>query len=157
MSPELGERLLHAPDADVEDTGGVGGTLAGNALSLAAARATLSMVLDDAAWERTEPLADRFVAGVEAALERHGAEWHIVQLGCRAEYRFAAEPPRDGAAAAALGDDDLERYLHLYALNRGVLITPFHNMALICPATTAAQVDLHSEVFDAALGELFAA
>ena len=78
----------------------------------------------------------------------------MAQLGCRAEYRFSPEPPRDGAAAAALGDAELERYLHLYALNRGVLITPFHNMALMCPATTEEQVDRHTEVFDAALREL---
>jgi glutamate-1-semialdehyde 2,1-aminomutase len=156
MRPELGERLLGAPGADVEDTGGVGGTLAGNALSLAAARATLSEVLDDSAWEGTEPLATRFVAGVEAALARHGAGWHVVQLGCRAEYRFSPRPPRDGGEAAGLGDESLERYLHLHALNRGVLITPFHNMALMSPATRPEQVDHHSEVFDAALGELYA-
>ena len=156
MRPELGERLLAAPDADVEDTGGVGGTLAGNALSLAAARATLSEVLDDSAWEASEALATRFREGAEAAIARHGAPWHVVQLGCRAEYRFSPEPPRDGAAAAALGDAELERFLHIYALNRGVLITPFHNMALICPATTPEQVDLHSEVFDGALAALFA-
>jgi glutamate-1-semialdehyde 2,1-aminomutase len=155
MRAELGERLIGSPDADVEDTGGVGGTLAGNALSLAAARATLSTVLADPAWEHTEPLATRFVAGVEEAIARHGAPWHVVQLGARAEYRFSAEPPRDGAAAAELGDEQLERFLHLHALNRGVLITPFHNMALMCPATTAAQVDRHSAVFDAALTQLF--
>jgi glutamate-1-semialdehyde 2,1-aminomutase len=155
IDPELGERLLAAGNADLEDTGGVGGTLAGNALSLAAARATLSEVLDDAAWERTEPLASRFAAGVEAALQRHGVGWHVVQLGCRAEYRFSPEPPRDGGESAALGDAELERYLHLQALNRGVLLTPFHNMALISPATRAEQVDRHTEVFDAALGELF--
>lgn len=154
IRPDLGERLLGATDADIEDTGGVGGTLAGNALSLAAARATLAAVLDDAAWERTEPLATRFVAGVEAAFERHGAPWHVVQLGCRAEYRFSPEPPRDGAAAAVLGDPELERYLHLHALNRGVLLTPFHNMALMCPATTAEQVDRHTEAFDEALAQL---
>ncbi len=155
MRPELGERVLADGNADLEDTGGVGGTLAGNVLSLAAARATLSAVLDDAAWERTEPLASRFVAGVEEALERHGAGWHIAQLGCRAEYRFSPEPPRDGAGSVAIGDEDLERFLHLYALNRGVLITPFHNMALMCPATEPEQIDLHTEVFDAALAELF--
>jgi glutamate-1-semialdehyde 2,1-aminomutase len=155
MDPELGERVLSATDADLEDTGGVGGTLAGNALSLAAARATLSEVLVDEAWERTEPLATRFADGVRGALDLHGAEWHVVQLGCRAEYRFSPEPPRNGAEAAAIGDTELERYLHLYALNRGVLLTPFHNMALICPATTPEQVDSHTEVFDAALGELF--
>lgn len=157
MDPEVGERILAAGDADLEDTGGVGGTLAGNALSLAAARATLSRVLADEAWEGTEALATRFAAGARAAIERHGAPWHVVQLGCRAEYRFSPEPPRDGGEAATLGDPELERYLHLHALNRGVLITPFHNMALICPATSAEQVDRHTEVFDTALRELFAA
>jgi glutamate-1-semialdehyde 2,1-aminomutase len=155
MAPELGERILGAGNADLEDTGGVGGTLAGNALSLAATRATLSEVLDDSAWERTEPLASRFAAGVTAAVERHGAPWHVVQLGCRAEYRFSPQPPRDGGEAAALGDRELERFLHLHALNRGVLITPFHNMALFCPATRPEQVDRHAEVFEAALAELF--
>ncbi|MFN8163241.1 MAG: hypothetical protein U0R26_05315 [Solirubrobacterales bacterium] len=125
-------------------------------LSLAAARVTLSEVLDESAWERTEPLASRFVAGVEEALRRHEIGWHVVQLGCRAEYRFSPEPPRDGGEAAALGDAELERYLHLYALNRGVLITPFHNMALICPATSVEQVDRHTEAFDGALAELLA-
>jgi glutamate-1-semialdehyde 2,1-aminomutase len=157
LAPELGERLLASTDADVEDTGGVGGTLAGNALSLAAARATLSQVLDDSAWERTEPLAGRLVAGIEEALGRHEVPWHVVQLGCRAEYRFSPRPPRNGGESAALGDEELERYLHLHALNRGVLITPFHNMALIAPSTTPEQVDRHSEVFDAALRELVGA
>jgi glutamate-1-semialdehyde 2,1-aminomutase len=154
MDPEIGERILAAGDADLEDTGGVGGTLAGNALSLAAARATLSEVLTDEAWEGTEALATRFADAARAAIEHHGAPWHVVQLGCRAEYRFSPEPPRDGAASAELGHPELERYLHLYALNRGVLITPFHNMALMCPATTAEQVDRHTEVFDTALREL---
>ncbi len=76
-----------------------------------------------------------------------GAPWHVSRLGCRAEYRFAPEPPRTGAESAALADEELERYLHLHALNRGVLITPFHNMALISPATTAADVDRHTDVF----------
>ncbi|HVY95612.1 MAG TPA: transaminase [Solirubrobacterales bacterium] len=155
LAPALAERLLAAPDADLEDTGGVGGTLAGNALSLAAMRATLAGPLADAAWERTEPLAARFASGVEAAIERHGAPWHVVQLGCRAEYRFSPEPPRSGGEAAALGDPELERYLHLQALNRGVLLTPFHNMALMSPATTEVDVDGHTAAFDEALDALF--
>jgi glutamate-1-semialdehyde 2,1-aminomutase len=93
---------------------------------------------------------------VEAALERHSVPWSIASLGARAEYRFCAEPPRTGAESAAAGDRDIEEYLHLYLLNRGVLITPFHNMALMCPATTAAQVDRHTEVFGEALRELSA-
>lgn len=157
MDPELGERILAAGNADLEDTGGVGGTLAGNALSLAAARATLAEVLHPGAWERTEQLATRFADSARTVIEQHGAPWHVVQLGCRAEYRFSPELPRNGAEAAALSDPELERYLHLHALNRGVLITPFHNMALMCGETKQEQVDRHTEVFDGALRTLFGA
>jgi glutamate-1-semialdehyde 2,1-aminomutase len=157
MDPGLGQLILAAGNADLEDTGGVGGTLAGNALSLAAARTTLAAVLDDGAWERTEQLATWFAEGVRKAIDRHGAPWHVTQLGCRAEYRFSPEPPRNGGESAALGDEELERFLHLHALNRGVLVTPFHNMALICPRTTPEQVDRHSQVFDEALRDLFGA
>ncbi len=154
VTAELAGRIAAQEDADFEDTGGVGGTLAGNALSLAATRATLSEVLTEPAFERMSALRERFVAGVEEVLERHAVPWSIVSLGARAEYRFSAEPPRTGAESAAAGDRELDEYLHLYLLNRGVLITPFHNMALMCPATTAAQVDLHTDVFGAAVEEL---
>ena len=156
VSAELAERIAAAEDADLEDTGGVGGTLAGNALSLAAARATLGEVLTDSAFEHMSALRERFVAGVEQALDRFSVPWSIVSLGARAEYRFAPSPPRTGAESAAAGNRDLEEFLHLYLLNRGVLITPFHNMALMCPATTEADVDRHSEAFSAALEEICA-
>jgi glutamate-1-semialdehyde 2,1-aminomutase len=154
VSGELAERIAAEEDADYEDTGGVGGTLAGNALSLAAARACLGEVLTAAAFEHMDTLRERFVAGVEAALERHSVPWSVVSLGARAEYRFAASPPRTGAESAAAADRDVEEYLHLYLLNRGVLITPFHSMALMCPATTEAQVDRHTEAFTLAVEEV---
>jgi glutamate-1-semialdehyde 2,1-aminomutase len=154
VSAELAERIAAEDEADYEDTGGVGGTLAGNALSLAAARAALGEVLTTEAFERMSALRERFVAGVESALERHSVPWSVVSLGARAEYRFSARPPRTGAESAAAGDREVEEYLHLYLLNRGVLITPFHNMALMCPATTEEQVDRHTEVFTAAVEEL---
>jgi glutamate-1-semialdehyde 2,1-aminomutase len=156
VTAELAERIAAEEDADYEDTGGVGGTLAGNALSLAATRATLGEVLTDAAFEHMSALRERFVAGVEDALLRHSVPWTIVSLGARAEYRFSAAPPRTGAESAAAADRDLEEYLHLYLLNRGVLITPFHNMALMCPATTTAQVDRHTGAFGEAVKELYA-
>jgi glutamate-1-semialdehyde 2,1-aminomutase len=155
VSAELAERIAVEEDADYEDTGGVGGTLAGNALSLAAARATLRDVLTDSAFDGMSRLRERFVAGVEQAFERHSVPWSIVSLGARAEYRFCAEPPRTGAESAAAGDHDVEEYLHLYLLNRGVLITPFHNMALMCPATTPVQVDRHTKAFGEAIEELW--
>ena len=156
VTAELADRIAGQEDADYEDTGGVGGTLAGNALSLAAARATLGELLTEEAFERMVRLRERFVAGVEAAIEGHGMPWSIVSLGARCEYRFAPEPPRTGAESAAAGARELEEYLHLYLLNRGVLITPFHNMALMCPATTEDQVDRHTQVFGEAVAELAA-
>jgi glutamate-1-semialdehyde 2,1-aminomutase len=150
VSAELAERMLADEDADYVDTGGVGGTLAGNALSLAAMRATLSQVLTDDVWERTIPLARRFADGVRDA----APDWSVTQLGCRAEYRFDPEPARNGTQAHASADHELERFLHLHALNRGVLITPFHNMALMAPTTTEADVDRHSAGFAEAVAEL---
>jgi glutamate-1-semialdehyde 2,1-aminomutase len=153
---ELAERIAAQEDADYEDTGGVGGTLAGNALSLAATRATLGEVLTDEAYRRMIALRERFAAGVEAAIAQHGMPWSIVSLGARCEFRYSPEPPHTGAESAAAGNTALDEYLHLYVMNRGVLITPFHNMALMCPATTEEQVDLHTEVFTAAVAELAA-
>jgi glutamate-1-semialdehyde 2,1-aminomutase len=156
VSAELAERIAGQEDADYEDTGGVGGTLAGNALSLAAARATLGEVLTDEAFERMIALRKRFVQGVDGVLAEHSVPWTIVSLGARCEYRFTPDPPRTGAESAAADDPELEEYLHLYLMNRGVLITPFHNMALMSPATTEEQVDRHTEVFGAAVAELTA-
>jgi len=116
-------------------------------LSLAAMRATLEHVLTDEAYARTIPLARLFVDGVESVIAAHRLPWHVTQLGCRAEYGFRETPPKNGSEAAASLDPDLDRYMHLAALNRGILLTPFHNMALIAPATTEADIDRHTDVF----------
>ena len=147
VSAELAERINADEEGDYVDTGGVGGTLAGNALSLAAARATLSEVLTDEAFARMDTLRRRFAEAVEATIAEHDVPWSLVSLGARAEYRFGSPAPRTGAESAAAEDHELEEYLHLFLLNRGVLITPFHNMALMCPATTEEQVDRHSQAF----------
>ena len=143
-----------AGDADIVDVGGVGGTLAGNALSVAAMRATLEHVLTDAAFERMVDLATAFTAGVQDTLDRTGVPWSVSRLGARAEYRFASPAPRDGSSSAAAGDDELDEYLHLFMANRGVLVTPFHNMALMCPDTTADDVALHTRLFSEAVDGL---
>ena len=154
VSAEVAERVAVRRDADLVDTGGVGGTLAGNALSVAAMRATLEHVLTAKAFEAMIALAGRFTEGVQGVLEACRVPWSVVQLGARAEYRFTAPAPVNGGQSAAAGDDQLDDLLHLYLHNRGVLLTPFHNMALMCPATTAADVDRHTEVFGAAVAEL---
>jgi glutamate-1-semialdehyde 2,1-aminomutase len=144
---EVGAKIRATTDKAAADTGGIGGTLAGSALSLAAMRATLGEVLTDAAFGRMIGLAERFAAGVQAVLDNYALPWHVTRLGCRAEYWFRATPPRNGGEAAAAVDADLDRYMHLAALNRGILMTPFHNMALMAPATTAADIDRHSAAF----------
>jgi glutamate-1-semialdehyde 2,1-aminomutase len=154
MSAEVAERIRARIDLEDIDVGGIGGTLAGNALSLAAMRVTLAEVLTDEAYARMVPLADRWADGVDAAIAAHRLPWHCSRLGARAEYNFAPTPPRDGAAAHAAGDFELEQLLHLFLLNRGILLTPFHNMALMSPATVADDVDRHTTVFADALRAL---
>ncbi len=154
ITTDVADRIGRHPEADLVDVGGVGGTLAGNALSVAAMRATLEHVLTDQAFENMIALATRFTAGVQTVLDATGLPWSVQQLGARAEYRFAAPAPRTGTASALAADDELDEYLHLFMANRGLLITPFHNMALTCPQTTAEDVDLHSELFAAALEDL---
>jgi glutamate-1-semialdehyde 2,1-aminomutase len=147
LSAEVADRIARSTTVEESDTGGIGGTLAGNALSFAAMRAALERVLTDAAYARTIPLARRFVEGVESVLVSHGLPWHVTQLGCRAEYAFRPTAPRNGSEAAAAMDPELESYMHLAGSNRGILMTPFHNMALMCPETTEADVDRHTDVF----------
>jgi len=155
-SAEVAEKITRRIHLEDCDTGGIGGTLAGNALSLAAIRATLEHVLTPQAFARMIPLAQRFARGVADAIAAARLPWHVTRLGCRAEYLFGPHPPRNGREAAAAADFDLERFMHLYALNRGVLLTPFHNMALMSPDTTEADVDLHTRLFESAVRELAA-
>jgi len=147
ITEQVAQRIRAHTEADLVDVGGVGGTLAGNVMSTAAMRATLESVLTPEAFAHMITLATRYRDGVQHVLDTHDVPWSIAQLGARAEYRFTRPAPRTGNESAAAHDDDLEEYLHLFMANRGVLMTPFHNMALMCPATTAADVDLHTELF----------
>src|SRR4051794_22228082 len=153
MSAAVGEQLSRPMLGHEIGGAGGGGTPTAKALAPAAIRATLSTCLRDEDFAVAVPLAERFTAGVTEVIGRHGLPWHVQRLGCRAEYWFCP-PPRDGAAAAAATDDELEGFLHLWSLNRGVLLTPFHNMALFSPHHTDADVDRHTEVFGAAVAAL---
>jgi len=155
MSADVAERLGAHITLEDSDVGGIGGTLAGYALSMAAIRATLGEVLTAAAFEQMIPLAERWERGVTDAIAAHGVPWSVTRLGARAEYHFMPAAPKDGAEQAAHADFELERFLHLWAMNRGILMTPFHNMALMSPATTESDVDRHSVVFSEALDALF--
>ena len=154
LSDDVARAIAEHPEADLVDVGGVGGTLAGNPLSVAAMRATLCDVLTEPAFDGMIARATRYTEGITRAIEEVGLPWSVARLGARAECRFTAPAPRTGTESAAAADDDLDEYLHLYLLNRGILLTPFHNMALMSPDTTDEDVDRHVGAFAAALGEL---
>lgn len=154
FSADVAQRIRAATRRDLADTGGIGGTLAGNALSLAAMRATLEHVLTAQAYAHTIPLARRWTAGVQGVIDEFALPWHVTHLGCRAEYWSCPHPPRNGGEAAAAGDGELDRYMHLAALNRGILLTPFHNMALIAPDASEQDIDFHTSVFRESVAQL---
>ena len=156
LSTHVAKALQSGRDRYVSVTGGIGGTLAGNALAARLMRVTLSTALTLDAFESMVARADRYVSGVRAVIQAKSVPWHVAQLGARAEYRFTPQPPRTGSEAMAGDDHELSAFMHLHALNRGVLLTPFHNMVLMSPATSDDQVDHAVNVFSSAIGDLFA-
>jgi glutamate-1-semialdehyde 2,1-aminomutase len=155
MSLAVAERLDGPMLGHDIDVAGVGGTLTASALALAAVRATLSVALRDEDFAVAIPLAERFTEGVAEVIGDAGLPWHVQRLGCRAEYWFCP-PPRTGSEAAAAVDEQLDAFMHLWAFNRGILLAPFHNMALFSPHHSAADVDRHTAVFASAVDALLA-
>jgi glutamate-1-semialdehyde 2,1-aminomutase len=154
MTDEVASRLGERIDPGLAGMGGVGGTLAANALSLAAMRVTLDEVLTEDAYERMTGLGTRWADGVMGVIERHDLAWHVVQIGGRVEYHFSPRPLRNGAEGVAIVDQELSGYLHLHALNRGVMVFPFHNRGLMSPAHDVADIDRHGRVLDEAVTSL---
>jgi glutamate-1-semialdehyde 2,1-aminomutase len=155
FTQEVADAFWTKLELDQSDVGGIGGTLAGNALSIAAMRATLENVLTPEMYIHCEKLADRYETGLLEVIKTFNLPWIVKRLGFRVEYWFRQTPPRNGSEANAAIDSELDRYMHLWALNRGILMTPFHNMALIAADSTEADVDYHSNVFREAVKNLF--
>jgi glutamate-1-semialdehyde 2,1-aminomutase len=154
MSYEMASQIARKTEREVIDTGGIGGTLAGNALSLAAMKATLTQVLTDENLIKMIELGNLWCDGVEAAINEFNLPWHVNRLGARGEYLFQRSAPRTGGEAARAGDFELEQYIHLRLLNDGILLTPFHNMALMSPYTSKSDVEAHTAAFRAMCKEL---
>ncbi len=155
FTEEISRAFAEKLAVDDVDVGGIGGTLAGNALSIAAMKATLQNVLTDEFYGKAIKLQERFTEGVESGIKQYQLPWIVKQLGNRSEYWFRPTPPKNGGEAFAAIDYELDRYMHLFTLNRGILMTPFHNMALISPEVTDVDVDYHTEVFREAVSALF--
>jgi glutamate-1-semialdehyde 2,1-aminomutase len=153
MTQEVADRLTGPMLGHEIDVAGVGGTLTGSALAMAAVRATLSTALRQEDFDVAIPLAERFTDGIAAVIDEHALPWHVQRLGCRAEYWFCP-PPHSGAEAAAAVDEELDAFMHLWTVNRGVLLAPFHNMSLFSQFHDTADVDRHTQVFAEAVEAL---
>ena len=147
FSKEIGEKITESIELELCDVGGIGGTLAANGLSMAAMRATLSKILTEDFYKRNNPLAQKFNEGVQAVIKEFELPWNTTSLGCRTEYWFRKEPAKNGLEAANAVDFDLDQYMHLACMNRGILMTPFHNMTLITSDTSIEDIDYHTKVF----------
>jgi len=154
MQQHVADSIKRLVDLEVIDTGGIGGTLAANALSIAAMRATLTKVLTKENFDQMIKLGNRWADGAEETINKYKLPWTVNRLGARAEYMFSETTPKTGRDAADAGDFELEQYIHLRMLNDGFLITPFHNMALISPDTTITDVDTHTAAFAKMCSEL---
>lgn len=154
FSAELAARAQQAKRTAPPGHSGIGTTLTANMLAMSAMRATLAEVMTEATYTHMFALASRLESGLTEAIARHALPWCVTRVGARTEFQFTPSPPRNGSEARAQLDDELEHIVHLYLLNRGVLITPFHNMMLVCPATTTEDVDRLVDTFDACLAAL---
>lgn len=148
FSADAARRAEQAKRSAPPGHSGIGTTLTAGLLAMAAMRATLESVMTEPAYARMFALAERLADGLEAVIARHGLPWCVTRLGARTEFQFSPAPPRNGSEAGAMLDSALERCIHLYLLNRGLSITPFHNMLLVCPETPEAEVDRLVQVFD---------
>ena len=147
MTEEISKQIQSLVSREIIDTGGIGSTLAGNALSLAAMNATLKKVLTERAFKKMIELGNLWCDGVDQAIEEFELPWHCSRLGARGEYLFQPNAPKTGKEAHDAGDFELEQYIHLRMLNQGILITPCHNMALVSPVTTKKEIAKHTKAF----------
>jgi glutamate-1-semialdehyde 2,1-aminomutase len=154
FTDEVARRLDEVRAATPPGHSGMGTTLSANALSLAAMRSTLEHVMTDEAYTHMDALAARLAAGLTRTIGDYGLPWHVVRVGARVEFVCAPGPLRNGSEAEAAHAPALEQAIHLALLNRGCLIAPFHNMMLVSPATSAAQVDALCQAFESAVASL---
>ena len=154
FTEEFGDKIAAELDALYGLVKGIGGTLAANALTMAAMKAILKDVLTEDFYKRNIPKAERFNAGVQSVIEEFELPWSTTQLGTRTEYWFCPQVAKNGSEAVSFRDFELDWYAHLYCLNRGILMTPFHNMAIMTDAHTEADVDKHTEIFREAVSKI---
>ena len=148
FTAEVAQRMVAAKNAAPEGHSGIGTTLAGNALTLAALHAALTHLHTEASYGHMLGLAERLERGLNERLRTHGLPWTVTRLGARMELQFMPHTPRNAQDVVDHAQPELESFTHLFMLNRGVLLTPFHSMMLLSPATQTGDVDRLLAAFD---------
>jgi len=144
---ELAQRVEQAKRNAPPGHSGVGTTLTANMLTMAAMRANLTEVMTDRAYQKMLALAGQLATGLRRVIAQYQLPWCVTQVGARTEFQFCSQPPQNGSQAELILDSELEKVIHLYLLNRGILITPFHNMMLVCPQTQEHDITEFLQVF----------
>ena len=153
FSAELAQRAVQAKRNAPPGHSGIGTTLTANLLAMAAMRATLTELMTVASFAPMHALASELAAGLQKLIETKQMPWCVTQVGARVEFQFCPVAPVNGTQASAAMDAELEHAIHLYLLNREVLITPFHNMMLVCPSTMRDDVEKLLQGMQAFLSE----
>ncbi len=154
MSEQVAIAAVNAKKNAPAGHSGIGTTLTANMLAIKAMRATLEEVMTEAAYAKMFKLANKLATGLRTIIGQYQLPWCVTQVGARTEFQFTETPPKNGSVAAQILDSELEQTIHLYLLNRGVLITPFHNMLLVCPATTEDDIDKLLNTFNSCIQAL---
>jgi glutamate-1-semialdehyde 2,1-aminomutase len=154
VTTALAQRMVRAKEAAPEGHSGIGTTLSGNALTLAALEAALTHLHTEANYAHMLAIAALLQDGLVKRLRAANRPWTVTRLGARLELQFMPRAPRHAQDVRTLAQGELESLTHLFMLNRGVLLTPFHNMMLASPSTTPADVEHLLAVFDELLAEL---
>ena len=156
FTEEIAKRMAALNASRPAGHSGIGTTLSANAMAITAMHAMLGQVITRDAYAHMLSMADRLVAQLNGVISTHALDWHVSHVGARVELVCSAIPPRNGSEARAVMDHALESTIHLYLVNRGILLAPFHNMMLVSPVTQAAQVDRLAAELNSALTELLA-
>ena len=137
-----------------EGRSGIGTTLSGSRIQMALIRCVLEEFMTDPVFEALITLAKRLERGVADVIIKHSLPWHVTRVGARVEFMCVPRPPKNGSEASQVIHKPIDEAVHRFMLNRGVVITPFHNMMLICPATTEAHVNQLLTALDSCVAEL---
>ena len=154
FSGETAQRIADYLKTRAPGRSGIGTTLSGSRIQLALIRTMLETYFTPQTFAPLFDLAERLERGIADVIIKHGVPWHVVRVGARVEFMCCPKPPQNGAEAAQVIHQPIDTAIHHYLLNRGLVITPFHNMMLICPSTAKADADRLVEGLDACIGEL---